>query len=139
MSDDIEHDDPDARLEELFEAVSDFRARCLMQSAMRATLEAKRLAKAERRLVAYLMANFYVMNVSQDLFDPRAGREAAVENIALLESPDRARTFQGDYDEAHYEHTVQWMSACSYDNLATATAILQGYNSPGMQACIGVL
>ena len=49
---------------------------------------------------------------------------------------DCARSFQSNYDEAEYEQAVQWMSACSYDNLATATAILYGYNSEGMQACI---
>ena len=128
--------DADGRLEALFEAVTDLRSRCLVRSAMRTTLEARRLAKAERRLVAYLTANFYVMNLAQDLFDVEGGREAAVENIALLESPDRARAFQGDYDEAAYEYTVQWMSACSYDNLAMITGMRQGYNSPGMQACI---
>jgi tetratricopeptide (TPR) repeat protein len=128
--------DVDAQLNELLRAVSDLRSKCLIRSAYRATLEAKRLAKAERRLLPYLMANFYVMNLSQDLFEHEAGREAAIENIALLESPDRARAFQGDYDEGRYDHTVHWMSACSYDNLATATGMLQGYNSTGMQACI---
>ncbi|HZN63802.1 MAG TPA: hypothetical protein VFB66_00750 [Tepidisphaeraceae bacterium] len=128
--------DADDQLDELFEAITDLREKCRVQSAYRTTAEAKRLAKAERKLMPYLLANFYVMNLAQDLFEPEAGREAAVENIALLESPERARAFQGDYDEGEYEHTVQWMSACSYDNLATATGMLQGYNSPGMQACI---
>src|SRR5688500_7174471 len=90
----------DERLDGLLAGVSALRERCLVQSAMRTTLEARRLAKAERRLVPYLMANFYVMNLAQDLFDPEAGREAAIENIALLESPERARAVQADYDEA---------------------------------------
>jgi hypothetical protein len=128
--------DPDARLEALFDSIRTLQEKCLIATALRTTLEARRLAKAERSLVPYLTANFYVMNLAQDLFDPDAGREAAIENIALLESAERARAFQPDYDEAEYEGTVQWMSACSYDNLATATGMLQGYNSPGMQACI---
>src|SRR5690349_1418914 len=108
MSHDPEMTDVDARLDELIEGISAFRDKCLVKSAMRLTEEACRVAKAERRLVPYLMANFYVMNLTQDLFDAEAGREAAVENIALLESPERARAFQGDFNEAEYEHTVQW-------------------------------
>ncbi len=131
-----ENTDPDSRLEELLDGVRVLRTKCQVEPALRMTNEAKRLAKSERRLMPYLLANFYVMNLTQDTFDHEAGREAAIENIALLESPDRARAFQPDYDELDYERTVQWMSACSYDNLATATGMLQGYNSPGMQACI---
>ena len=124
------------RLQRQLDVVSDLRAKCLARSALRAAAAARRLAEADRQLMPFLLANFEIMNLSQSTFDPAAGREAAVRAIALLESADEARKFQGDYDERAYDHTVGWMSACAYDNLATATGRLQGYNSPGMQACV---
>lgn len=128
--------DLDARLRQQERAAWDLRVECLYRAAQRTAAEVRRVAKAERRLVPFLGANFHLMNVAQNLLEPALGRDAAVENIALLEDPDRARAFQGDFDPAEYEHAVQWMSACSYDNLAVATATAQGYNSEGMQACI---
>ncbi len=124
------------RLGHQLDVVSALRARCLSRSAVRAAVAARRLAEADRKLVPYLLANFEIMNLTQGTFEPAVGREAAVRNVALLESADEARKFQGDYDEREYDHVVGWMSACSYDNLATATGRLQGYNSPGMQACV---
>ncbi len=126
----------DARLEQQLAEVSTLREKCLARSAMRAASETRRTARTEHRLLPLLQANFHIMNLAQSTLEFEVGREAAVQNIALLESADNARNFQGDYDESEYEYTVQWMTACSYDNLATATAHLQGYNSEGMQSCI---
>jgi tetratricopeptide (TPR) repeat protein len=126
----------DARLNRLEKDIYGFRKRCHFTTMMRTAQEARRLAHAHRRLIPYLTANFYVMNSAHNTLAWEAGREAAVQNIALLESPDAAAHFQGDFDRREYDQTVQWMSACSYDNLATATGHLQGYNSTGMQACI---
>ena len=131
-----EPSDVDASLNAQLRAAAELRERCLYRSALRAAGEARRAAEAERRLIPYLTASFYEMNAAQSTFDPALGREAAVRTIALLESADAARAFQGDYDEAAYEHTAGWMTACAYDNLATHTGQLQGYNSPGMQACV---
>ena len=50
--------DADDQLDELFEAITDLREKCRVQSAYRTTAEAKRLAKAERKLMPYLLANF---------------------------------------------------------------------------------
>ncbi len=126
----------DARMEAQLEAAWQLRIRGRARSALRAGNEVMRLAKAEKKLIPYLRANFHVMNVAQDLLEPEMGRQSAIESIALLESADRARAFQSDYPQAAYEQTVAWMTACSYDNLAIATAGMLGYNSDGMQAII---
>ncbi|HEX8913963.1 MAG TPA: hypothetical protein VF796_16560, partial [Humisphaera sp.] len=134
MSD--ESTDPRARLDGRNDAAWALHEKCLYGSAVRISTEVRRTAQAERQLLPLLRANFHLMNAARSTLEPRVGRDAAVENIAFLESPAKARQFQGDLDEAEYEHTVHWMSSCSYDNLAVATAIAQGYNSDGMQACI---
>jgi hypothetical protein len=136
MSRDPDNADADQRLAELFAEHDDLLERCLHRSAYRVAAEAQRLARSEQRLVPYLRASFHCMNAHQSLLDPEVGREQAVALIALLESPDRARLLQPDFPEAGYEETVAWMSACAYDNLATATALAQGYNSEGMHGCI---
>lgn len=128
--------DIEDQLQERNRVASEMRDKCLYRSSVRTLKEAHRTATAERKLIPLLLANFNLMNAARNTLEPSLGREAAVENIAFLESPERAHAFQGDVDEAHYEHTVHWMSACSYDNLAVATAMEHGYNSEGMQACI---
>ena len=128
--------DEDDRLMEQLEACGDLRKECRHRTALRLALEARRAAQAEQRLMPYLHALFEVMNLGQSLLEPQTTREAALQAIALLESPERARRFQSDYFEPEYEYTVGWMSACAYDNLAIGTAMMNGYNSPGMQGII---
>ena len=128
--------DADAPLNAQLESVSDLRARCLFRSALRTAGEVRRAAQGQRQLIPYLNASFYEMTMAQLTFEPELGRDTSVQVIALLESVDAARAFQGDFDERGYEHAVGWMSACAYDNLATHTAQLQGYNSPGMHVLI---
>jgi hypothetical protein len=118
------------------EQVHQLREKSLNQSAYRLADDIRRTAKSQQKLIPFLSASFGIMNISQHLFDPAMGRDAALESIALLESPERARAFQGDYETRSYEHYVHWMSACSYDNLAIAIGRMNGYNSEGMQACI---
>jgi tetratricopeptide (TPR) repeat protein len=129
--------DIDQQLRELFDTAAQLRQRCHLRSADRLMREAGHRARSHQRLIAYLDARFHVMNDAQDLLDPVTGREAAVETIALLESEDRARLLQPDFPQERYEETVAWMSACAYDNLAKHTALIQGYNSEGVHACIG--
>lgn len=113
-------------LEESYELHEKFKS----ATGIRVAREAKRLAKTHRLLVPYLRACFHITNDSQSTFDTEAGIENAIEIISLLESEDRARQFQSDYDEDEYAHTVHWLSACGYDNLAVHTAHKHGYNSP---------
>ncbi|MBC7820091.1 MAG: hypothetical protein IAG10_24675 [Planctomycetaceae bacterium] len=134
MSDEVE--DVDAHIQELETRIDDVRSRGLVATASRLSRELKRFAKQEHRVIAYLKANFYLMNEAQSLHDPEAGKAAALENIALLESEELARQHQPDFPEDGYRHTVAWMSACSYDNLAKHVAETEGYNSDGIHECI---
>jgi tetratricopeptide (TPR) repeat protein len=123
-------------LDDLFDKYDDLGQRCLNTSANRVAREAARRAREHRLLVPYLHAQFRLMNNAQGQLDAESGKESALEAIALLESEERARTFQADFPEDAYFETVAWMSACSYDNLAKHIASMQGYNSEGMHQCI---
>jgi tetratricopeptide (TPR) repeat protein len=103
---------------------------------MRVARELHRLAKAERRIVPYLLANFHLMNLAQGTFEVDLGVETAIETIALLESEEKARQFQPDFPEEPYYYTVHWMSACAYDNLGKHIAERDGYNSDGVHDVI---
>ncbi len=135
-----DNDDPtrnlDARMEEQLEAIGRLRAGGRARSALRAGMEVRRLAKAAKKLIPYLNANFHVMIVAQDLLEPEMSRQSAIESIALLGSAERARAFQSDYPQREYERMAGWMSACSHDHLAIATASMLGYNSDAVQAVI---
>lgn len=129
-------DDIDQKLEELNDRENENQNRCFRRSAVRVANEIKRTAKAEGRLIPYMHACFRIMVDSVSLLEPAIGRDASIELIGLLESPDQARRIQPNLDEAEYESTVGWMSSCAYDNLANNTAALFGYNSDGMHQCI---
>ncbi len=136
MDADAEFSDVDSRLEELKAQAGDLLDKSLLRSALNVYGEIQRLAKRERRLIAYMTATFHQMDLHKDMLQPKATAAKAVELIGLLENAERAATIQSDFDEAAYEHTVNWMSACAYENLADATGMMQGYNSDGMHACI---
>jgi tetratricopeptide (TPR) repeat protein len=136
MSDEISREESDRALDEMVEQVSRMRAEGRHQTGMRLGREARRQAEAAQRLMNYLDVNFEIMNFAQHLLDPQTGRDAAVRCVALLESQDRARIFQADYSEQEYQRRVYWLSSCSYDNIAVAAGMLNGYNSAGMQSCI---
>lgn len=134
MSDDT--NDVDVRIEELERRIVDARKTDLIATSWRLSRELKRLAKQERRVIPYLTANFYLMNDAQSLFEPDEGKQVSLESIAMLESEELARQLQPDFPEAQYRHAVFWMSTCSYDNLATHVAEMEGYNSNGIHDCI---
>ena len=115
---------------ELYEKYYEFEQKQLMRSGMRGALEAKRFAKSHRLLIPYLHACFSITNFAQALFEPEVGADNALEIIAMVESEEKARKFQHDFDEDYYQYTVHWISACAYDNLAKHTAMRNGYNSP---------
>ncbi len=128
--------DATERLQALDRRETEFIEQARYLSALRVAKEIRRLAKTERQLVPYIHSTFTIMNHSTDLLDPLAAREAAVELIGILESEDRARSIQPDLPEDEYDHCIYWYTSCAYDNLAKATAWLNGYNSDGMHACI---
>jgi len=128
--------DIDRHLEALDAKETEFTHACLYRSSSRVAQEIRRTARAERRAIPYIYATFTIMNQAGSLLAPESGRDAAVEMIGLLESEDRARAIQPDLPEADYQRTVNHLSSCAYDNLATATAEMAGFNSDGMHACI---
>jgi tetratricopeptide (TPR) repeat protein len=128
--------DVNQRIEELLEQVQSLHSKCLERSATRVAKELKRLAKAERRLIPYLHANFHIMNNAQSTMEVELGIETAIETIALLESEEKARQFQPDFPQDQYQETVHWMSACAYDNLAKHVAARDGYNSEGVHDAV---
>jgi tetratricopeptide (TPR) repeat protein len=128
--------DIDEQLEALKAKESEFTRLCMFESANRVANEIRRLARAERRFVPYLKATFTIMNNAGDRLDPQTRRDAAIEVIGLLESNELARSIQPDLPEQEYEWAVHWYSSCGYDNLASATAELNGHNSDGIHACI---
>lgn len=127
---------PDDRLRDLFARQAEFRDKCWYRSAQRLSREIRQFAKSEGLVVPYLHACHQLMNTAQSLLDPQFGSEVAIEAIAVLESEERARLIQPDLPEDRYHYTVQWMSACSYDNLAKHVATREGYNSDGVHDCI---
>jgi tetratricopeptide (TPR) repeat protein len=129
-------EDLDARIRDLQQRIDDLRQANHYRTASRHSRELKRVAKDGERIIPYLLANFYLMNDAQSLIEPGAGAEAAIETISLLESEERARRLQPDFPEREYQHTVGWMSACAYDNLAKHVAERDGQNSRGMHDCI---
>lgn len=128
--------DIDRHLEALDAKETEFTHACLYRSSSRVAQEIRRTARAERRAIPYIYATFTIMNQAGSLLAPESGRDAAVEMIGLLESEDRARAIQPDLPEADYQRAVNHLSSCAYDNLATATAEMAGFNSDGMHACI---
>jgi tetratricopeptide (TPR) repeat protein len=128
--------DIDKRIADAFDSISELRKQCRTIAACRQAEDVLRLARREQLLIPILQAQFEIVNLAQSNNQSRRGREVAVEMIALLESPDRARQIQADFAENEYADTRAWMSSCAYDNLATHTAELNGYNSEGMHQCI---
>src|SRR3954466_12612383 len=118
MSDPQEKDHSDPRLAGLREGAGPLLEKFQFASAHRLYGEMRRLARAEQQAIAYMLATFHQMDLSLDLQDPDRARELAVELIALLESPDRARAIQPDLPEPQHEDTCAWMTACAYENLA---------------------
>ncbi len=133
---DNETEDIDELLSELNQREEMNQQKCFRRSAVRIAQEIRRRAKAQQRLLPYMHACFRVMVNSSSLFDAAAGRDASIELIRLLESPDQARRIEPDLVESDYENAIHWMSSCAYDNLADNTAELLGYNSEGMHQCI---
>lgn len=119
----------DRQFQELDNRHSELSDKQLRRSAFQVALEMKRLAKSHKQLVPYIRSCFSLTNDSQDLLEHEIGIENALEIIAFVESEEKAKKFQHDYDEDYYQYTAYWVSACAYDNLAVHTANREGYNS----------
>lgn len=128
--------DPDGQLASLATKKEELHDKCSYVSCGRVANEIRRLSKTENRLVPYIRATFTLMNNSHTMLDTAQGRDASIEMISILESEDRARAIQPDLDQSEYEYYIHAYSSCSYDNLAKATGMMNGYNSDGMHDCI---
>lgn len=95
-----------------------------------------RLARERGKIQPLLLGLFWVTNKSQSMLQSELGAETAIELISLVESEERARLIEPNFDQAEYSEAIAWMTSCAYDNLAEHTGRRNGYNSPGMQACI---
>jgi hypothetical protein len=129
--------DFEQRLEEISRKHDQFRECCWDRSASRLSREVAQLARAHQRLIPYLAAQFDLMNELEYLCEPRQEQEVGVGLVALLESADRARQIQADFDEEEYAQVVHDLTACVYHLLANCTGARLGYNSEGMHTCIG--
>ncbi|WP_437192265.1 tetratricopeptide repeat protein [Planctomicrobium sp. SH527] len=109
---------------------------CHLRSAVQLAKETTRQAKQYQRANNYLYGLFDLMRFGHGMLDPVMTRDAAVELVLLLQDEEQARRIQPDLDEGLYHWICSWMSSCAYDNLAEATGMMSGYNSPGMQECI---
>jgi tetratricopeptide (TPR) repeat protein len=136
MSNFESQDGIDEQLEKIQDSAGELIEPCHYKSSFGRYGELRRLARSEKRLVAYLNGVFFQMDQSQYLLDFQTMKERAIELVSLLESEERSRQLQADFEPHAYEYLVQSMSSCAYENLAEATGQSDGYNSDGMHACI---
>ena len=87
MSDEFRDMDVNQQIGELMDRIHDLRENCRYRSSSRISRELKRFAKAEKQVVPYLHANFYLMNDAQSLLDVETGIEAAVVVFTIVDKP----------------------------------------------------
>lgn len=131
MSEDQQED-----LQVMLDKVSDLYSSTQYMTTLRLAQEAHRKARNEKELIHLLNANFYIMNSANSSMNYKRAVEACLETIPLLESEEEASKLQPDFEPSQYYQYQWWLSACTYDNLATATAALQGNNADGLHQCI---
>lgn len=136
MSSDEESQDVDQRIADMYASIVDLTKRRFVKSALELADDMARLARREQRLIPLLKAQFYFVVQADKMFQSRRGREVAVELISLLENSERARRIQANYYEPEFARICSVITTCAYDNLATHTGEILGYNSDGMHQCI---
>lgn len=124
------------QFEELYKKYTDFEHRQLDRSAMKGAIEAKRFAKLHRLLTPYLRTCLSITDNAQTIFEAEIGTDNAMEIIALVESEEKARKFQQDFDIERDQYTSCYICACAYHSLATHTAMRCGYNSKAVHGAI---
>ncbi|MEW4487993.1 hypothetical protein AB1L42_07905 [Thalassoglobus sp. JC818] len=134
MTDEI--DDIVKQIESQDEKSEEHFQNCQIRTAMRIAKETTRLAKTHQLAIHYMRGLFDQMRFGHGLLDPQATRDVSVELVLLLEDEEAARRIEPSLDQGHYNWVCSWMSSCAYDNLAEATGMMSGYNSPGMHECI---
>lgn len=125
-----------ASLEALVEKIDKLSDEHKYESQWKLIQEAMPQAKAARDFYVYVRLLFTTANSCNSTLLPLRQRDASVELITLLESMDAARRIQPDLDEEVFEELRHWYSSCAYDNLALATANIEGFNSEGMYEAV---
>ncbi|MDR1142339.1 MAG: hypothetical protein LBL62_11650 [Planctomycetaceae bacterium] len=110
--------------------------RQLFGTAFKGAMEAKRFAKSNRLLMPYLDICYDISSLALNLSEPEIGIDNALEIIALVESEEKARKFQNDYDRDDYQYTVHWLTSNAYYDLARNTAHRYGSNSPVVHGAV---
>ena len=136
MSHDDGIDEVEDRIREIHAARQRLADVCDKRGLAQVMREGRRLAKREKRLFDYLSFTYTLQGNLDSLHEVQLERDLAVELISLLEDEDKARAFGPNFDADFYEYQRSWMLPLVYKSLADATAELEGYNSPGMHACI---
>ncbi len=129
-------DDFSRRFEQQTEKAEKLFLDCHVRSAVQLAKEYTRLARQQQQVINYMFGLFDLMRFGHAMLDPKQVRNAAVELVVLLQDEEQARRIQPDLDEGQYHWVCSWMSSCAYDNLAEATGLMAGFNSPGMHECI---
>lgn len=136
MSQDDGIDEVEDRIREIHAARQRLAEVCDKRGLAQVMREGRRLAKREKRLSDYLSFTYTLQGNLDSLHECQLERDLAVELISLLEDEDKARAFGPNFDVDFYEYQRGWMLPLVYKSLADATSELEGYNSPGMHACI---
>lgn len=118
-----------AALAERLHALSEQHRFAAQEALLEEAIPRARQARDFKRLISFL---FTAANGCNHSRQPLRQRTASIELVTLLESIEAARRVQPDLDEGDFELDRRWYTACAYDNLAVATACLEGYNSEGM-------
>lgn len=136
MSEEDTLDDVENRIREFYLARDRLSEVCDKKGLAQLMREARRLAKREKRLMDYLSFTYTLEESVTAMLEGAFDRDLCLEIIGLLEDEDKARAFGPNFDLDHYEYTRGWMLPQIYKSLADVTGEIEGYNSPGMHACI---
>lgn len=136
MTDEPSASEPSSELKFLEEEIHKLSKAHRYESQWQVIQEALPRARSSQDFDATISFLFSKANSCNKTATPKRQREASVELITLLESEDAARSIQPDLSEEVYEINRHWYTSCAYDNLAVATASMEGYNSEGMYGAV---
>lgn len=109
---------------------------CRAQSCYNGFVEIADMALREGRVHYYVHGLFYQMTQSTNLLDFHTVKERAIKLISLLQKPEGFFKIQPDVAESLFQETVQDVSSCVYENLASAAGHSGGFNSRGLHDSI---
>src|SRR4051812_33473518 len=87
------------RMHAELDETDDLQGKSLYRSAIRICHAVLRQARAERKLIPFVRANFGILNFAEQTLELEEGKQAALEIIAMLEDPARLMAFEPDYSQ----------------------------------------